>query len=132
MRNTENNFAFWRRAGKNGGVQGEEIFAREPRVQCAAFGGAPSAIRILFKMSSDFFKQTPPDCISQRSCLGASRLGIGFRQEIPGLSEIHRQDSRRKAAVPKRSLDCAKGARADERFLEIVGVSAVQFNHAIL
>jgi hypothetical protein len=78
-------------------------------------------------MGSDFFKQTPPNLISQRSCLGASR-----RQEIPRGFEIHRQDSRRKAAAPKRSLDCAFSARADEKFSEIVGVSAVQFNHAIL
>jgi len=95
-------------------------------------GGASSFVGVLRKMGSDFFKQTPPNLISQRSCLGASRLGSGFRQEIPRGFEIHRQDSRREAAVPKRSLDCAKGARADGRFSEIVGVSAVQFNHAIL
>jgi hypothetical protein len=83
-------------------------------------------------MGSDFFKQTPPVQICRRSCLGASPLGIGFRQEIPGGFEFRRKNSRRNSAVPKRSLDCAKGARADERFLEIVGLSAVQFNHAIL
>jgi hypothetical protein len=83
-------------------------------------------------MGSDFFKQTPPNLISQRGCLDASRLGSGFRQEIPRGFEIHRQHSRREAAVPKRSLDCAKGASADERFSEIVGVSAVPCNHAIL
>ena len=81
--------------------------------------------RVLRKMGSDFFKQTPPNLICQRSCLGASRLGIGFRQESPRVFEIHRQHSRREAAVPKRSLDCAKGARADEGFSEIVGVSAL-------
>jgi hypothetical protein len=76
-------------------------------------------------MGSDFFKQTPPNLICRRSCLGASPLGIGFRQEIPGGFEIRQKNSRRKSAVPKRSLDCAKGARADERFSEIVGVSAM-------
>ena len=75
-------------------------------------------------MGSDFFKQTPPNLIYRRSCLGASPLGIGFRQEIPGGFEFRQKNSRRNSAVPKQSLDCAKGARADERFLEIVGVSA--------
>ncbi len=85
-------------------------------------GGASSFVGVLRKMGSDFFKQTPPFQIWVGSCLGASRLGSGFRQEIPRGFEIHRQDSRREAAVPKRSLDCAKGARADGRFSEIVGV----------
>src|SRR3990167_6190251 len=92
------------------------------------FRPAESALvfRVLRKMGSDFFKQTPPFQICRRSCLGASPLGIGFRQEIPGGFEFHQKHSRRKSAVPKRSLDCAKGARADEeRFLEIVGVSAM-------
>ncbi len=95
-------------------------------------GGLASLVGVLRKMGSDFFKQTPPFQIWVGSCLGASRLGSGFRQEIPRGFEIHRQDSRREATIPKRSLDCAKGARADERFSKIVGVSAVQFNHAIL
>lgn len=106
-----------------------------PQTPPAGGKSAESALvfRVLRKMGSDFFKQTPPNLIYRRSCLGASRLGIGFRQEIPRGFEIHREHSRREAAVPKRSLDCAKSARADEeRFLEIVGVSAVQFNHAIL
>ena len=124
MRNTENNLALWGRAGKNGGVQGEEIFAREPFNPCAVVGGASSAVWILFKMSSNFFKQTPPNLISQRSCLGASPLGSGFRQEIPGGFEFRQKNSRRNSAVPKQSLDCAKGARADERFCKIVGVGA--------
>jgi len=47
--------------------------------------------------------------------LGATPLGAGFRQNIPGLFEIHRQDSRRKAAVSKQGLECAFGARADGR-----------------
>ena len=92
------------------------------------FRPAESALvfRIFRKMGSNFFKQTPPFQICRRSCLGASRLGSGFRQEIPRAFEIHCQNSRRESAVPKRSLDCAKGARADEkRFLEIVGVSAM-------
>ncbi|MDE1988272.1 MAG: hypothetical protein KGJ58_02505, partial [Patescibacteria group bacterium] len=109
----------------------KEYFSVVGRAERATAGLA-SLVGVLRKMSSDFFKQTPPNLISQRSCLGASRLGIGFRQEIPRFFEIHRQHSRREAAVPKRSLDCAKSARADERFSEIVGVSAVQFNHAIL
>ena len=89
------------------------------------FRPAESALvfRVLRKMGSDFFKQTPPFQICRRSCLGASPLGIGFRQEIPGGFEFRQKHSRQKSAVPKRSLDCAKGARADEeRFLEIVGV----------
>ena len=88
-------------------------------------GGASSFVGVLRKMGSDFFKQTPPKLICRRSCLGASPLGIGFRQEIPGGFEFRQKNSRRKSAVPKRSLDCAFSARADERFLEIIGVSAV-------
>jgi len=123
------------------------FFRRNARSEGAAEGGcggnsaAPErsagakrrrSIRVLRKMGSDFFKQTPPVQIWVRYCLGASRLGSGFRQEIPRGFEIHRQHSRREAAVPKLSLDCAKGAKADERFSEIVGVSAVQCNHTIL
>ena len=91
------------------------------------FRPAESALifRIFRKMGSDFFKQTPPNLICRRSCLGASPLGIGFRQEIPGGFEFRQKNSRQKSAVPKRSLDCAFSARADERFLEIVGVSAM-------
>ncbi len=117
------------------------FFRRNARSEGAAEGGcggnsaAPErsagakrrrSIRVLRKMGSDFFKQTPPFQICRRSCLGASPLGIGFRQEIPGGFEFRQKHSRRKSAVPKRSLDCAKGARADEeRFSEIVGVSAM-------
>ena len=92
------------------------------------FRPAESALvfRVLRKMGSDFFKQTPPNLICRRSCLGASPLGIGFRQEIPGGFEFRQKNSHRKSAVPKRSLDCAFSARADEeRFLEIIGVSAM-------
>jgi hypothetical protein len=70
--------------------------------------------RVFRKMGSDFFKQTPPNLICRRSCLGASPLGIGFRQEIPGGFEFRQKNSRRNSSVPKRSLDCAKGTRADE------------------
>ena len=115
-----------------GGNTAEVLPNPFPQKNCFGKTESISVFRVLRKMGSDFFKQTPPNLISQRSCLGASRLGSGFRQEIPRGSEIHRQSSRREAAVPKRSLDCAKGARADGRFSEIVGVSAVQFNHAIL
>src|SRR3989338_4666766 len=41
----------------------------------------------------------PPNLICRRSCLGASPLGIGFRQEIPGGFEIRQKNSRRKSAV---------------------------------
>ncbi len=123
------------------------FFRRNARSEGAAEGGcggnsaAPErpagakrrrSIRVFRKMSSDFFKQTPPKLISCLARRVAPRFGRHFRKEMPRVSEIHRQNSRRKAAVPKRSLDCAKGARADERFLKIVGVGAVQFNHAIL
>ena len=99
--------------------------------ELASGGGAASLVGVLRKMSSDFFKQTPPKLISCLARRSAPRFGRHFRKEMPRVSEIHRQHSRREAAVPKQSLDCAKGARADERFLEIVGVSAAQFNHAI-
>jgi hypothetical protein len=90
------------------------------------------SIRVFCKVSSDFFKQTPPKLISCLARRSAPRFGGHFRKEMPRVSEIHRQDSRREAAVPKRSLDCAFSARADERFSKVVGVSAVQLNHAIL
>jgi hypothetical protein len=90
------------------------------------------SIGVFRKMGSDFFKQTPPKLISCLARRFAPRFGRHFREEMPRVSEIHRQDSRREAAVPKQGLDCAFSARADERFLEILGVSAVQFNHAIL
>ncbi len=86
---------------------------------------ARQSVGILFKMSSDFFQQTPPKLISCLARRFAPRFGRHFRKEMPRVFEINRQFSRRKAAVSKRSLDCAKGARADERFLEIVGVSAM-------
>src|SRR3989344_3774536 len=124
------------------------FFRRNARSEGAAEGGrggnsvAPErpagakrrrSLGVLRKMGSDFFEKTPPFQICQRSCLGASPLGISFRQEIPGGFEFRRKNSHRKSAVLKRSLDCAFNARAnEERISEIIGVSAVQFNHAIL
>ncbi len=107
---------------------GKSAEAGRIHIPSQLFRPAESALvfRVLRKMGSDFFKQTPPNLIYRRSCLGASPLGIGFRQEIPGGFEFRQKHSRRKSAVPKRSLDCAFSARADgERFLEIVGVSAM-------
>ena len=81
------------------------FFRRNARSEGAAEGGcggnsaAPErssgakrrrSIRVLRKMGSDFFKQTPPNLICRRSYLGASPLGIGFRQEIPGGFEFRR------------------------------------------
>ena len=57
---------------------------------------------ILFKMSSDFFQQTPPKFIYSVICLArgfAPRFGRHFGKIIPGIFEINRQFSRRKAAV---------------------------------
>jgi|GEM_PF-4599791 len=116
------------RAQKENRKQNFSVVWRES----ASGGGAASSLGVLRKMGSDFFKQTPPKLISCLARGFAPRFGRHFRKEMPRVSEIHRQDSRREAAVPKRSLDCAFSARADERFSEIVGVSAVQFNHAIL
>ena len=106
---------------------GKRAEAGRIHIPSQMFRPAESALvfRVLRKMGSDFFKQTPPNLIRRRSCLGASPLGIGFRQEIPGGFEFRQKNSRRKSAVPKRSLDCAKGARADEERLQIVGVSAM-------
>ena len=107
---------------------GTEAEAGRIHIPSQMFRPAESALvfRVLRKMGSDFFKQTPPFQICRRSYLGASPLGISFRQEIPGGFEFRQKHSRRNSAVPKQSLDCAKGARADEeRFLEIVGVSAM-------
>src|SRR3989344_3799176 len=47
----------------------------------------------------NYFKNRPPFQICRRSCLGASPLGIGFRQEIPGGFEFRQKHSRRKSAV---------------------------------
>ena len=70
----------------------KEYFAR--RRASASGGGAASLVGVLCKMGSDFFKQTPPFQICRRSCLGASPLGIGFRQEIPRGFEFRQKKSR--------------------------------------
>ena len=65
---------------------------------------ARQSVGILFKMSSDFFQQTPPKFISSGICLArgfAPRFGGHFGKIIPRIFEINRQFSRRKAAVHK-------------------------------
>jgi len=54
---------------------------------------------ILFKMSSDFFQQTPPKTICRLARGFAPRFGGHFGKIIPRIFEINRQFSRRKAAV---------------------------------
>jgi len=75
---------------------------------------ARQSFGILFKMSSDFFQQTPPKFISSVICLArgfAPRFGGHFGKIIPRFFEINRQFSRRKAAVHKLlSLYCGKAA----------------------
>jgi hypothetical protein len=97
-----------------GGNTAEVLPNPFPQKNCFGKTESISVFRVFRKMGSDFFKQTPPFQICRRSCLGASPLGIGFRQEIPGGFEFRQKHSRRKSAVPKRSLDCAFSARADE------------------
>ncbi len=63
---------------------------------------ASRSFGILFKMSSDFFQQTPPKFICRGISLArrfAPRFGRHFREEMPRVFEINRQFSRRKAAV---------------------------------
>ena len=62
---------------------------------------ARQSFGILFKMSSDFFQQTPPKLISCLARGFAPRFGGHFRKEMPRVFEINRQFSRRKAAVHK-------------------------------
>jgi|GEM_PF-2568893 len=65
---------------------------------------ARQSVRILFKMGSDFFQQTPPKFIYSVICLArrfAPRFGGHFGKIIPRIFEINRQFSRRKAAVHK-------------------------------
>src|SRR3989304_3118704 len=80
---------------------GKEAEAGRIHIPSQLFRPAESALvfRVLRKMGSDFFKQTPPNLICRRSCLGASPLGIGFRQEIPGGFEFRQKHSCRKSAV---------------------------------
>ena len=67
---------------------------------------ARQSVGILFKMSSDFFQQTPPKLISCLARGFAPRFGGHFRKEMPRVFEINRQFSRRKTAVHKQSLYC--------------------------
>ncbi len=75
---------------------------------------ARQSVGILFKMSSDFFQQTPPKFIFSGICLArgfAPRFGGHFRKIIPRIFEINRQFSRRKAAVhPATAGYCGKAA----------------------
>jgi hypothetical protein len=72
---------------------------------------ASRSVRILFKMSSDFFQQTPPKLICRLARGFAPRFGRHFRKEMPRVFEINRQFSRRKAAVHKfKNLYCGKAA----------------------
>ena len=68
---------------------------------------ARQSVGILFKMSSDFFQQTPPKTICRLARGFAPRFGRHFGQIIPRIFEINRQFSRRKAAVHKfKNLYC--------------------------
>ncbi len=72
---------------------------------------ARQSVGILFKMSSDFFQQTPPKLISRLARGFAPRFGGHFGKIIPRIFEINRQFSRLKAAVHKLlSLYCGKAA----------------------
>ena len=102
---------------------------RTSQFQATTRSARAKLVRVLFEMGSNFFKQTPPKLICiriDRARAEGAGLGWHFRQEIPRGFEFRQKHSRRKSAVPKRSLDCAFSARADEeRFLEIVGVGAM-------
>jgi len=88
----------------------EENFFAEQRAKRAAAGRSES-VGILFKMSSDFFQQTPPKTICRLARGFAPRFGRHFGKIIPRIFEINRQFSRRKAAVRKPlSLYCGKTA----------------------
>ncbi len=95
-------------------------------------GGGAASLGVSLEVGSDFLIYSPHSRICEGMRLGASPLGAEFRQIIPRLFERNGQHACRKAAVPKQSLDCARGARADGRFLQIVGVSALPFSNAIL
>jgi hypothetical protein len=82
---------------------------------------ASRSFRILFKMSSDFFQQTPPKLISCLARRFAPRFGGHFRKEMPRVFEINRQFSRRKAAVHKfKNLYCGFAAMS-RRFSSAFG-----------
>ena len=84
-------------------------------------------VRVLLEMSSDFFKQTPPNLICFRidraRAFGAG-LGWHFRQEIPRGFEFRQKHSRREVAVPQAKACSVLRTGADTVRLEIVGVSA--------
>ncbi len=87
----------------------ENFFAGQRAKRAAA--GRSELVGILFKMSSDFFQQTPPKLISRLARRFAPRFGRHFRKEMPRVFEINRQFSRCKAAVHKfKNLYCAKAA----------------------
>jgi hypothetical protein len=115
-----------------GGERMRAAAGRERMIQFRATTRAARASVVPLKMGSNFFVQTPPNLICSVVCLGALRLGRQFRKELPRFFERNGQRARRKAAVHKRSLYCAFDARTDERFSQIVGVSALPFSNAIL
>jgi len=98
-------------------------------------------VGILFKMSSDFFQQTPPKFIYSVICLArgfAPRFGRHFGKIIPRIFEINRQFSRRKAAVhPANAGYCGFAAMSrwfsfsfgeiQNEILQIVGVKRCLF-----
>ena len=75
-----------------------------------AAAGRSELVGISFKMSSDFFQQTPPKFICRGISLArrfAPRFGRHFRKEMPRVFEINRQFSRRETAVHKfKNLYC--------------------------
>jgi len=82
-------------------------------------------VGILFKMGSDFFKQTPPNLICfriDRARASGAGLGWHFRQEIPRGFEFRQKHSRREAAVPQATACSVLRTGADAVRLEIVGV----------
>jgi len=86
------------------------------------------SIRVLRKMGSNFFKQTPPKLISIRIDRARARgagLGWHFRQEIPRGFEFRQKHSRREAAVPQANACSVLRTGADAERLQIVGVSAM-------
>jgi hypothetical protein len=102
------------RAGKNSFPPTPLPFCPPERFVLVLPREARQSFGILFKMSSDFFQQTPPKFICRGISLArrfAPRFGRHFRKEMPRVFEINRQFSRRKAAVHKLlSLYCGKAA----------------------
>ena len=84
------------------------------------------SIRVLRKMGSNFFKQTPPKLISIRIDRARARgagLGRHFRQEIPRGFEFRQKHSRREAAVLQAKLGmCQRHMSRCIMRLQIVGV----------